>query len=102
MRILTNPTGPKVNDHVSLQWPSYKQPQGSNLRPQREQTSWSQALTTGPPPRWFSCIFLQQDKEGVWDANIIDFFYQAIVDLNYIYVYLGVFGTRCKPRFQKF
>jgi hypothetical protein len=45
---------------------------------------------------------LQQDKEGVWDANIIDFFYQAIVDLNYIYVYLGVFGTRCKPRFQKF
>ena len=36
-----------VNDHVSLQWPSYGQPHGSNLRPQREQTSWSQALTTG-------------------------------------------------------
>jgi hypothetical protein len=49
---LTNPTGPEVNDHVSLQWPSCEQPQGSNLRPQREQTSWSQALTTGSPPRW--------------------------------------------------
>jgi hypothetical protein len=24
-----------------------------NLRPQREETSWSQTLTTGPPPRWF-------------------------------------------------
>jgi len=45
--------GPEVNDHVSLQWPSYEQPQGLNLRPQREQTSWSQTLTTGPPPRWF-------------------------------------------------
>jgi hypothetical protein len=51
-RTSTNPTGLEVNDHVSLQWPSYEQPQGSNLRPQREQTSWSQALTTGPPPRW--------------------------------------------------
>jgi len=40
----TNPTGPEVNDHVSLQWPSYKQLQGSNLRPQREQISWSQAF----------------------------------------------------------
>jgi hypothetical protein len=37
----TNPTGPEVNDHVNLQWLSYEQPQGSNLRPQREQTSWS-------------------------------------------------------------
>jgi len=35
----TNPTGPKVNDHVNLQWPSYEQPHGSNLRPEREQTS---------------------------------------------------------------
>ena len=35
----TNSTGPEVNDHVSLQWPSYEQPHGSNLRPQREQTS---------------------------------------------------------------
>ena len=43
----TNPTGPEVNDHVSLQWLSYEQPQGLNLRPQREQTSWSQAFTTG-------------------------------------------------------
>jgi hypothetical protein len=38
-RTSTNPTGSEVNDHVSLQWPSYKQPHGSNLRPQREQTS---------------------------------------------------------------
>jgi hypothetical protein len=52
-RTSTNPTGPEVNDHVSLQWPSYEQPHGSNLKPQREQTSWSQTLTTGPPPRWF-------------------------------------------------
>jgi len=43
--------GPEVNDYVNLQWPSYEQPQGSNLRPQREQTSWSQAFTTGPPSR---------------------------------------------------
>jgi len=53
VRTSTNPTGPEVNDHVNLQWPSYEQPQGSNLRPQREQTSWSQALTTGPPTRRF-------------------------------------------------
>ena len=44
--------GREVNDHVSLQWPSYEQPEGSNLRPQRKQTSWSQVFTTGPPPRW--------------------------------------------------
>ncbi|KAL9396961.1 hypothetical protein Peur_011214 [Populus x canadensis] len=25
-RTSTNPTGPEVNDHVSLQWPSYEQP----------------------------------------------------------------------------
>lgn len=45
----TNPTGPEVNDHVNFQWSlsSYKQPQGLNLKPQREQTFWSQALTTG-------------------------------------------------------
>ena len=35
-RTSTNPTGPKVNDHVRLQWPSCEQSQGSNLRPQRE------------------------------------------------------------------
>jgi len=51
-RISTNSTGPEVNNHVSLQWPSYEQPQGSNLRPQREQISWSQIFTTEPPPRW--------------------------------------------------
>ena len=32
-RTSINPTGPEVNDHVSLKWPSYEQPQGSNLRP---------------------------------------------------------------------
>jgi len=56
-RTSTNPTGSEVNDHVSLQWPSYEQPQDSNLRPQKEQTSWSQSLTTRPPPRWFSFSF---------------------------------------------
>jgi hypothetical protein len=40
-RTSTNPTGPEVNDHVSLQLSSYEQPQDSNLRPQRKQTSWS-------------------------------------------------------------
>jgi hypothetical protein len=50
-RTSTNSTGPEVNDYVSLQWPSYEQPQDLNLRPQGEQTSWSQTLTTGPPPR---------------------------------------------------
>jgi hypothetical protein len=34
-RTSNNPTGPEVNDHVSLQWPSYERPQGSNLRPKR-------------------------------------------------------------------
>jgi hypothetical protein len=38
-RTSTNPTGPEVNDHVSLQWPSYEQPHDSKLRPQMEQTS---------------------------------------------------------------
>ena len=47
-----NSTSPEVNNHVSLQWPSYKQPHGSNLRSQREQTSWFQALTIGPLPKW--------------------------------------------------
>ena len=65
MRISTNLTGPEVNNHVSLQWPSYEQPQGLNLRPQRKQTSWSQALTTGPPPRWFSLFFVLRDGGGV-------------------------------------
>ena len=49
--------GPEVNDHVSLQWPSYEQPHGSNMRPQMEQTSWSQALTTGPS--YYYYFFLQ-------------------------------------------
>ena len=35
----TNPTDPEVNDYISLQWLSYEQPQGSNLRPQRKQIS---------------------------------------------------------------
>jgi len=34
-----NPTGSEVNDHVSLQWPSYEQSHDSNLRLQREQTT---------------------------------------------------------------
>ena len=33
---------------------SYEQPYGLNLKPQREQTSWSQTLITGPPPKWLS------------------------------------------------
>jgi hypothetical protein len=37
-RTSTNLTGPEVNDHVSLQWPSYEHPQGSNLKPKKEQT----------------------------------------------------------------
>ena len=54
----TNPTGPEVNDHVSLQWLSYEQPQGSNLRSQREQTSWFQAFITGlPPTQFFIMVF---------------------------------------------
>jgi len=55
--ISTNSTGPEVNDHVSLQWPSYEQSHGSNLKPQREQTSWSQAFTTRPSPRWLPTGF---------------------------------------------
>jgi hypothetical protein len=47
LRISTDSTGPEVNDYVSLQWPSYEQPHDSNLKPQRKQTSWSQAFTTG-------------------------------------------------------
>jgi hypothetical protein len=31
-RTSTNTTGPEINDHVSLQWSSYEQSQGSNLR----------------------------------------------------------------------
>jgi hypothetical protein len=38
-RTSTNLIGPEVNDYVSLQWSSYEQPQGSNLKPQRKQTS---------------------------------------------------------------
>ena len=50
MRTSTNLTGLEVNDHVSLQWPSYEQPHDSNLRPYKKQTSWFQALIIGPPP----------------------------------------------------
>jgi len=52
----------EVNDHVSLQWLSYEQPQGLNLKLQREQTSWFQALITGSPSRWLSGLgFLFKD-----------------------------------------
>jgi len=51
VRTSTNLMGPEVNDHVSLQQPSYEQPQDSNLILQREQISRSEALTTGPPSR---------------------------------------------------
>ena len=47
VRTSTNPTSPEVNDHVSLQWPSYEQSQGSNLRSQKKQTSWFQVFITG-------------------------------------------------------
>jgi len=64
VRTSTNPTGPEVNDHVSLQWPSYEQPQGSNLRLQRKQTSWFQSFITGLSPRWLlSFPFLIVDVE---------------------------------------
>jgi hypothetical protein len=33
-RTSTNHTDSEVNDYVSLQWPSYEQPQDSNLKPQ--------------------------------------------------------------------
>ena len=36
-RTSTNPTGPENNDHISLQWLSYEQPQGLNLKPQKKQ-----------------------------------------------------------------
>ena len=55
----TNLTGPEVNDHVSLQWPSYnQQPQGSNLRPQGKQTPQSQVLTTRPPTIQLNILLL--------------------------------------------
>jgi len=63
-RTSINPTGPEVNDHVSLQWPSYEQPQSSNLRPQREQISWSQTLITRSPPRWFKADKLTVEIMG--------------------------------------
>jgi hypothetical protein len=74
-RTSTNPTGPEVNDHISLQWPSYKQPQGSNLRSQREQTSWSQTFTTGPPPRWLNHIKLCICRLIVFHWNLISWVY---------------------------
>ena len=76
MRTSTNPTGPEVNDHVNFQWPSYEQPHGSNLKPQRKQTSWSQTLTTGPPSRWFPNIF-----NGIVDGEMTHFpNYNSILD----------------------
>jgi hypothetical protein len=44
MHISTNLTVSKVNDHVNLQWSSYKQLQGLNLRPQKKQTFLSKLL----------------------------------------------------------
>ena len=42
-------SGPEINNHVSLQWLSSEQSQSSNLRPQKEQTSWCQFLY------WYVC-----------------------------------------------
>ena len=81
MRTSTNSTGPEVNDHVSLQWPSYEQPHGSNLRPQREQTSWSQTLTIRPLPRWLPFSFL---ISGVRAYNL-KMTMLAIILLNIMY-----------------
>ena len=81
MRTSTNSTGPEVNDHVSLQWPSYEQPHGSNLRPQREQTSWSQTLTIRPLPRWLPFPFL---ISGVRAYNL-KMTMLAIILLNIMY-----------------
>jgi hypothetical protein len=39
--------GPEVKDHVSLQWPSYEQPQGSNLRAQRNSPATFEPLYDG-------------------------------------------------------
>ena len=50
--------GPEVNDHVSLQWPLYEQPHGSNLRPQRKQTSWSQIFITDHHLDGYSIIII--------------------------------------------
>jgi hypothetical protein len=61
--------GPEVNDHVSLQWPSYEQPHGSNLRPQREQTSWSQILTTGHHLDGFQKVFLFAHYVDNWQDS---------------------------------
>jgi hypothetical protein len=77
-RTSTNPTGPEVNDHISLQWPSYEQPQGSNLRPQREQTSWSQVLITGPPPRWLFESFIWFYKFWLLPRFIIFFLFNCL------------------------
>jgi hypothetical protein len=68
VRTSTNPTGPEINDHVSLQWLSYEQPQGPNMRLQREQTSWSQILIIGPPPKWFVSIL---KSYGAWQLNCV-------------------------------
>jgi hypothetical protein len=66
-----------------LQWPSYEQPQGLNLRPQREQTSWSQALTTRPPPRWFGIPYFDRRPSDplLWWT---DFPYLFLVDKPHI------------------
>jgi len=62
-RTSTNLMGPEVNDYVSLQWPSYEQPQGSNLRPQREQTFWFQVFIIGLSCRWFEYYFFKKKEE---------------------------------------
>jgi hypothetical protein len=75
-----NPTDPEINDHVSLQWPSYEQLQGSNLRPQREQTSWPKLLPLGHHLDGYdSLIFSYMIRGGL---NV--FFYKTL----YIYIYI--------------
>jgi hypothetical protein len=57
-RTSTNPTGPEVNDHVSLQWPSYEHSQGSNLRPKREQTP---SIDFFNKPRGWACLNFEEE-----------------------------------------
>jgi len=53
----------KVNDHVSLQWPSYEQPHGSNLKPQREQISWFQVFITSHYLDGYVFFFLEETTD---------------------------------------
>jgi hypothetical protein len=77
----TNSTSPEVNNHVSLQWPLYKQPQGSNLRPQRKQISWFQTLTTEPPPR---CFVFFITLAGDHNIEILDSTYFSVTYRSYL------------------